>query len=69
VFVLAQSRATHFARETRTNEQGHSQIQRDVTPLRDSCEAHFLPDFQAVFHSVDRKLVSFMEVTGVTVSE
>ena len=26
----------------------------------------FVPDFKAVFYSVDRKLVSFMEVASVT---
>ncbi len=29
----------------------------------------FVPDFKAVFHSVDPKLVSFMEVTSITANE
>jgi hypothetical protein len=28
----------------------------------------FVPDFKAIFHSIDRKLVSFMEVTSVEAS-
>jgi hypothetical protein len=29
----------------------------------------FLPDFQAVFHGIDRRLLSFMEVESVTKNE
>ncbi len=28
----------------------------------------FVPDFKAVFHGIDRKMVSFMEVTGIAVN-
>jgi hypothetical protein len=29
----------------------------------------FLPDFRAIFHSVDRNLTSFVETTSVTVND